>query len=400
MVGAIQSANGRGVAIDGTTLFDTQLTIQWTADVPEPFKLLLSPELVRCAGLHFSKVLPTFARRRFESLALDGFDGLEMKARAMQIASALQATLPADFPTAAAAIEATLMPIKGDETLKDLRASDRGLAGWIVWSLGEFVARQGLEHPDRALACLHAITQRFSAEFAIRPFILAHPQRSFETLARWASDPSPHVRRLVSEGSRPRLPWGIVLKPLVADPAPSLPLLAALQDDTSDYVRRSVANHLNDIAKDHPGVVAAWLEEHLPTASSNRRALLRHASRTLIKRGDRRVLAVWGIDAPFKGNANLIVDPPQIVLGQSVQLRLNLHSTAKTPLTLSIDYIVHHVRADGSSSPKVFKGWTLQLAPGEHRELIRQHPVRPITTRRYYAGMHRIDIQAIGSVIA
>ncbi len=368
--------------------------------MPEPFKFLLSPELVRWAGMHFSKALPDFARRRFESLALDGFDGLEMKARAMQIASALEATLPADFPAAAAAIEATLAPVQGDEPLKALRASELGLAGWIVWSLGEYVARRGLDHPDRALTCLHAITRRFSAEFAIRPFILAHPQRTFATLASWLIDPSPHVRRLVSEGSRPRLPWGIVLKPLVADPTPCLSLLAALQDDASEYVRRSVANHLNDIAKDHPEVVATWLEQHLPGAPASRRALLRHASRTLIKRGDRRVLAAWGIDAPLKGKAELFVDPPQIRLGESVQLCLNLRSTARTPIQLTIDYIVHHARADGSSSPKVFKGWSVILAPGERRELTRQHAVRPITTRRYYAGIHRIEIQANGRIIA
>ncbi len=114
---------------------------------------------------------------------------------------------------------------------------------------------------------LHAITQRFTAEWAIRPFIVAHPALCFATLERWVDDPSVHVRRLVSEGSRPRLPWGLQLKSLIADPTPTLPLLEALQDDASEYVRRSVANHLNDIAKDHPQLIAQWLERHLPGAS-------------------------------------------------------------------------------------------------------------------------------------
>jgi 3-methyladenine DNA glycosylase AlkC len=109
----------------------------------------------------------------------------------------------------------------------------------------------------RALRCLHALTQRFTAEFAIRPFIVQHPQRTLATLQRWVHDPSAHVRRLVSEGSRPRLPWGLRLQALVRDPSPTLPLLRALQDDPSAYVRRSVANHLNDIAKDHPALVVA-----------------------------------------------------------------------------------------------------------------------------------------------
>jgi 3-methyladenine DNA glycosylase AlkC len=368
--------------------------------MPEPFKLLLSPDLVRLAGAHLARVLPRFPRARFEALALDGFEGLEMKARAMRIADALEATLPDDFGRAADAIEGTLAPPSGDTDLGALRAGADGLAGWIVWPLGEFVARRGLGHPDRALACLHALTRRFSAEFAIRPFILAHPERVFATLARWTGDPDPHVRRLVSEGSRPRLPWGIVLKPLVADPSPTLPLLRALQDDPSDYVRRSVANHLNDIAKDHPAVVAAWLEEHLPGASRERRALLRHASRTLVKRGERRVLAAWGLDAPLRGSASLDVTPRRIRLGEAVELRLKLASSARRAQALAIDYVVHHLRADGATSPKVFKGWNLSLPAGAARELVRRHAVRPITTRRYYPGRHHIEVQANGRLIA
>jgi 3-methyladenine DNA glycosylase AlkC len=257
-----------------------------------------------------------------------------------------------------------------------------------------------LAEPARALVCLHALTRRFSAEFAIRPFILAHPDRVYATLHEWTRDPSPHVRRLVSEGSRPRLPWGIVLKPLVAEPTPTLPLLEALQDDGSEYVRRSVANHLNDIAKDHPAVVADWLERHLPGASRERRALLRHASRTLVKRGDRRVLAAWGLDARLRGTAVLSVAPARIRLGGTLTIELALASTARKPQTLAIDYVVHHVRADGGTSPKVFKGWNLVLAAGEQRVLARRHAVRPITIRHYYPGVHRIAVQVNGQVVA
>jgi 3-methyladenine DNA glycosylase AlkC len=368
--------------------------------MPEPFKLLLSADLVRLAGGHFAGVLPRFARARFEAHVLEGFDSLEMKARAMRIADALEATLPDDFARAADAIEATLAPPREDTELGALRAGPDGLAGWIVWPLGEFVARRGLQHPDRALACLHSLTRRFSAEFAIRPFLLAHPGPAFATLARWSTDPNPHVRRLVSEGSRPRLPWGMVLKPLVADPSPTLPLLRALQDDPNDYVRRSVANHLNDIAKDHPGLVADWLETHLPGASPARIALLRHASRTLIKRGDRRVLAAWGLGSAFRGQATLSIAPRRIRLGESVALTVTLVSTARGPQVLAIDYVVHHVRADGSAAPKVFKGWQKTLPAGGTLALERRHAVRPITTRRYHPGRHRVELQVNGRVVA
>ncbi len=367
--------------------------------MPEPFKLLINAERIRECGSHLLRVWPGFNRRAFEKQALHGLDELELKARAMQVADALEATLPEEFDRAASIIEAALGPAGiGDEL--GFRTSADGLAGWICWSLGEYVARRGLEQPERGLRALHALTQRFSAEFAIRPFLLQHPALGFRTLHSWLDDDSAHVRRLVSEGSRPRLPWGLQLKPLIADPSPTLPLLRALQDDASAYVRRSVANHLNDIAKDHPALIARWLQTHLPDATGERRALLRHASRTLVKKGDAQVLKAWGLGAVFKGEATLKITPRRIRIGDAVQLQLSLHSSARKAQRLAIDYVVHHVKANGGTSPKVFKGWQLELAPGESRTLEKKHSFKPITTRVYYPGQHRIEVQVNGKVVA
>jgi 3-methyladenine DNA glycosylase AlkC len=366
----------------------------------EPFKNLINAELVRMTAAHLRRTAPGFDAQRFIALASEGLDALEMKARAMQIAGALEATLPADFSTAAAVLEAALAPPADHERLSELRMGDAGLSGWVLWPVGEFAVRRGMAEPERALALLAQLTQRFSAEFAIRPFIVAHPELSFATLARWVQHPNLHVRRLVSEGSRPRLPWGLQLKALVADPTPTLPLLRALQDDSSAYVRRSVANHLNDIAKDHPELVAAWLEEHLPEATAPRRSLLRHASRTLIKKGHGRVLTAWGLGSAFRGEARLTLAPARVKLGGEITLTLNLHSTAKKMQRLAIDYTVHHVKADGSTSPKVFKGWKLELPPGAVATLSKRHSLRPVTTRRYHAGEHALDITINGRVVA
>jgi 3-methyladenine DNA glycosylase AlkC len=366
----------------------------------EPFKLLLDPAVVRALGHHLHRVAPTFDRPQFEQRALDGLDLLELKARAMHIADALEATLPGGFSDGVAWLEAALAPaVQGDDP-GALRTGPHGLAGWALWPAGEWVARRGLDDPARALQALRALTQRFTAEWAIRPLLLRHPALTFATLRHWCDDPSPHVRRLVSEGSRPRLPWGLQLRPLIADPSPTLPLLAALQDDPSPYVRRSVANHLNDIAKDHPDVVADWLARHLPQASAERRTLLRHASRSLIKAGDPAVLAAWGQGTALQGGAELTVAPSQITLGESVVLSATLTSLSPRPQTLVVDYVVHHVKASGRSSPKVFKGWTLTLAPGEQRTLVKRHAVRPITTRVYHPGEHRVELQVNGAVAA
>lgn len=368
--------------------------------MPEPFKNLINAATVDAAARHLAPHCPSFDAGRFRSLATQGLEALEFKARAQHVCAALEATLPADFDAACRAIEAALAPVRGDEALAEFHGLDTGLAGWVVWPLTEYVARRGLEAPQRALAALHALTQRFSAEWALRPFIERHPALAFATLAEWARDTSPHVRRLVSEGSRPRLPWGLQLKGLIADPSPTLPLLEALQDDPSEYVRRSVANHLNDIAKDHPELLAQWLERHLPAAPAARRALLRHASRTLVKRGDARVLKAWGLGRPFKGEVLLRVAPRRIVLGEAVTLALRLHSGAARAQSLVIDYAVHHVKASGATSPKVFKGWTATLAPGATLELQKRHAVRPITTRSYHAGRHEVDLRINGAVCA
>jgi 3-methyladenine DNA glycosylase AlkC len=366
----------------------------------EPFKNLLNPALVQRAGMHLQRVDPAFDARRFVALATDGIAALEMKARAMLICSALEATLPADFDAAAALIEAALAPPVGGDQMANLSLGEQGLAGWILWPAGEYIARRGLASPQRALAALHAITQRFTAEYAIRPFIVAHPALTFATLQRWTTDPSHHVRRLVSEGSRPRLPWGLQLKALVMDPSPTLPLLAALQDDPSEYVRRSVANHLNDIAKDHPSQVADWLDAHRPGASPERLALLRHASRTLVKRGDLRVLQAWGIGNAMRGSATLALSSERIKVGESFSLTVQLSSTAARTQTLAIDYAVHHVKADGSTSPKVFKGWSIELPAQGCMHLVKQHSMRPVTTRRYHAGRHTVALQINGRVEA
>lgn len=366
----------------------------------EPFKLLLDERVVRALGHHLQRAWAKFPRARFEAQALAGLDALELKARALHIAAALSQALPKSFDAAAGVMEAALAPVEDPSSDALPRGGDAGLAGWAVWPLTVVVMQHGLGHPERALQSLHAMTQRFTAEWALRPFLLAHPALAFATLQRWTADPSVHVRRLASEGSRPRLPWGERLRPLVEDPSPTAPLLEALMDDPSAYVRRSVANHLNDIGKDHPALLVAWLARRLPGAPAPRRALLRHACRSLIKQGHPEVLAAWGLGKPLKGEAALQLSTAALALGESLQLDVLLRSRAKQAQVLEVDYLIHHAKADGRASPKVFKGWKLTLAPGEERRLRKLHAVKPITTRRYHAGWHAVELQVNGRVVA
>ena len=366
----------------------------------EPFKNLVNPALVRAAVPALQRAWPAFDGERFVALACDGLEALELKARAMHVCTALEATLPADFAAAADVIEAALAPAEPADSITPANDPAGGLRGWILWPVGEYIARHGQEQPQRALAALHALTQRFTAEFAIRPFIVRHPALVFATLRRWTTDASPHVRRLVSEGSRPRLPWGLRLQSLVQDPSPTLPLLAALQDDPSDYVRRSVANHLNDIAKDHPQVVIDWLRTHLPGAPAPRRALLRHASRTLVKQGHPGVMKAWGLGSAWRGEAVLTLTPRRVKLGDGITFTLQLRSNSARVQKLAVDYAVHHVKADGSRTPKVFKGWTIELPARGEATLVKRHSLRPVTTRRYHPGEHGLVVQVNGRPVA
>lgn len=355
----------------------------------EPLKNLLHPGLVKDMAGHISRAAPDFDAARFVRLATQDMDTLELMQRAERIKDALTATLPADYAGAA------------DILLRALPAADGpGLSGWALLPVNQFVSQHGLGHFDLSLALLKALTPHFTAEFGIRRFIHADQDRALAEISGWTADANHHVRRLASEGTRPRLPWAMRLPALVKDPQPILPILLALLDDPEEYVRRSVANSLNDIAKDHPDMVAAFVAEHIGDASPERRQLLRHASRTLLKQGHSAALSNFGFAAPSRIHARLSLDRSEIVLGESLGLRLAISHQAKTSQKVMIDYAVHHRKANGSTSPKVFKWTSATLAPGGSIEIEKRHAIRPITTRRYYAGTHRIVILVNGQEAA
>jgi 3-methyladenine DNA glycosylase AlkC len=364
----------------------------------EPFKNLFSRALVTDIGAHLAARAPGFDRAGFEAMAGDGLEALELKARAAQITRALDAHLPADFAEACALMLAALHPETGG--LSDSTPSDaRGLRGWAVMPMADVVVARGFPDFDLAMRTLGAMTRRFSAEFAVRPLIAADPERALGYLAAWAADPDEHVRRLASEGARPRLPWGLRLRVFVADPAPLLPILRTLRDDPSETVRRSVANSLNDIAKDHPDLVATLARDWLADAPPERARLIRHALRGLVKQGHPATLAALGYGEAAVA-ARLTLLTPEVAYGGALAFAVELTETAGRAQRLVVDYAVHHRRAGGGLSPKVFKGTTLEIAPGASFRLERRHAIRPITTRRYYDGVHRLEILVNGTPVA
>ncbi len=355
----------------------------------EPLKNLLHPGLVTDMAGHLSRVAPDFDAGRFTALATDGMDMLELMQRAERIKDALTQTLPADYAAAA------------DSLRKALPADGKpGLSGWALLPVNQFVSEHGLDHFDLSLALLKALTPHFTAEFGIRRFIHTHQDRALTEISGWVTDANHHVRRLASEGTRPRLPWAMRLPALVKQPAPILPILVALLDDPEDYVRRSVANSLNDIAKDHPALVADFVERHIDGASSERRQLLRHASRTLLKKGDAKALANFGFAAARGIETRLTVTTPVVIFGDKLGFSITVSNEDAKPQRLMIDYAIHHVKANGTLAPKVFKWKTLDLPARGRQSIDKDHAIRAITTRVYYPGTHRIDILVNGTVSA
>ena len=363
----------------------------------EPLKNLFSAEVIR-AMAHVLERIDRFDRGIFEQVALAGLDDLEMMARAAQITQAMKASIPGDFEETLPALFDVLHPDYSNE-LDGSPPDARGLRGWSLVPVGSFVAENGLDRPQESLRFLAEMTKRFSAEFAVRPFFRDHPDKTLNAAMTWASDADHHVRRLASEGSRPRLPWGIRLQDFVRDPAPVLPILQALRDDPSEYVRRSVANNLNDIAKDHPKLVnqiaAGWMDG----ADRNRQRLVKHACRSLIKSGDPDTLAIFGFGKPEQVEVTLDATK-SVVLGDCLNVSVTLHNTAPQPLAALIDLAVGFRKADGRLSPKVFKWTETELAARAVTELTKSLPLRPVTTRVHYPGEHSIAVQVNGAVLA
>lgn len=359
--------------------------------MPEPFKNLLNEKIIIGMGGHLAKAWPEFDSAAFAARATKNLDDLELKERSAQITEALSAFLPDDFERAALIMLASLAPDDGGD-IGSAEVNCRGIEGWAVMPMTHYVGLRGLEHFDLSMMLLKEMTKRSSSEFGIRFFLLAEPERTLSVLKTWVDDPNYNVRRLISEGTRPRLPWAMRLPAFMEDPAPILPLLEALKDDGEEYVRRSVANNLNDIAKDHPDIVARIAGQWLKGADKSRKRLIRHACRTLIKQGHQGTLKALGYGPPCIELEKLGIFTPRVPFGAALEFELWLASTANYAQPLIIDYAIHHRKASGSTTPKIFKWKTTTLAPLETLRAKRKHAIKKITTRVYYPGAHLLEI--------
>ncbi len=340
----------------------------------------ISPTLVDALGGAVAAAWPAFPAARFARLATDGLAPLALMARVDHVAAALGACLPDAFPEAAVVVRGAL--------------ASPDLDGWTALPCTAWVARDGIGDPATALPLLAELTPRFSAEWAIRPFIRRHPDVTWTRLREWTAHDDAHVRRLVSEGTRPRLPWGSRLQELIADPSPAVALLHRLADDPSPYVRRSVGNHLNDIAKDHPAL-AVELARGWREAGAHGDEVARRGLRTLVAAGDPAALEALGLATPVALGA-FDVAPRRVPLGASVEVTATLEGPPGTPVVAHL--LVHYRGADRPAKPFVLARGAIPA--GGRLAIRRRHAFRTVSIRTVRPGPHRVALQANGAVLA
>lgn len=352
----------------------------------EKLKRLLNAQVVRAIAKDLRRAHPPFRDGPFVKACLARLDELELTQRAWHIADAMYRYLPQPFPAAAGVLVDSLGP--------ELERSDQfGLAPLRYMPHVFFVQKYGLEDFETSMRVQYELTKRFSAESSIRAFLVRYPKETYFQLQEWAQDHNVHVRRLVSEGTRPRLPWAPRLTAFQSDPKPVVTLLERLKDDPERYVQRSVANNLNDISKDNPDLAVEVCRRWASAAPSGRAWIVRHALRSLAKQGHPGALQVMGVGGKPRVQLHRArISPTRVEVGGMVRFSFEIENVGRTRQELLVDYAVYFVKANGVARARVFKLRRLVIAAGARVKLADSISLKAMTTRRHYPGRHRVEL--------
>lgn len=351
----------------------------------EPLKEMFNAAFYKHFAAVFSKVYKKFPSADFYKAVTTDLDTYSLNQRLRNTSVVLHKYLPGNYPRAIKILYAAAPHLK---------------KGYTALVLPDFVALYGRKDFDISMQALKHFTTFGSSEFAVREFLKSDLQKTLKVMQEWAADPDPHVRRLASEGSRPRLPWSFKLEDIIKKPSLTIPILEILKRDNNLYVKKSVANHLNDISKDNPAymlsIVTGW-----DITNPDTRWIVKHASRSLIKQGHPGSLSLFS----FEKNVRVAVDyfrvkSKKIRLGEYLEFDMHLTSKKKTPQKLVIDYVIHYAKASGNASRKVFKWKEVELPPGKSVTLKKRQLFMDFTTRKHHSGDHAIDILINGQVMA
>lgn len=351
-------------------------------------KDLYSQEFLEQCFREFKSHAPSIRRKDFfDSIQNSGWDQLELKQRMRQIAKTTREILPGNYPEQLK----ILVKITEDKILHP-----DGHMNFVYMYIPDFVEQFGQEHVQISLKAMEKITCFTSCEFAIRPYILKYPDKLIPQMIKWSKHKHPMVRRLASEGCRPRLPWAMALPFLKKDPGAILPVLENLKSDPSETVRRSVANNLNDIAKDHPEVLVKITKQWFGKTDETDR-LLKHACRTLLKKAHPEILRVFSLDENIDIKVkNLKLKSDHVKIGDTLEFDFELFPGKLTDAKVRIEYIIRYAKSGGKYSDKIFQAGELKGIQEKKLLLRRKQSLKDMTTRKHYPGAHRLSIRING----
>jgi 3-methyladenine DNA glycosylase AlkC len=334
-------------------------------------------------------VYPQFDTTLFMKLVFDKtWEKLELKERMHHGALCLKEVLPDDYKKALDII------IKIAKKRLPLR---EGTFANIM--LPDFVCTFGIDYPEISIDALAVLTPYPSSEFAIRPFILRYPDITIKKFIMWSKSSNHHVRRFASEGCRPRLPWGLAIPQYKKDPSPIIPVLETLIEDPSDYVRKSVANNLNDISKDNPDLFLEFVNKWY-SRNDTINQVLKQASRTLLKKGNAKALAIFGFHEKEIVINGLKLNPLKVKTGGELEFSFSVTNKESTPQKLRLEYKIYYTKSNGKQSPKIFQIAENIFEPEKVYEIKRRQSFKDMTTRRHYKGIHKLAIVVNGSEAA
>ncbi len=343
--------------------------------MPEPLKNLYNEALIKNLASKIFNHYDSFDQKAFKQSVFDkGWHEKELKQRMRHIAECLRQHLPDDYKKAIT----ILKPVSSQ------------FSGFEYMFFQDYVECYGLHDFETSMSALEHFTKHASSEFAVRAFILQDKKRLIKQMADWAKSDNHHVRRLASEGCRPRLPWAISLPVFKKDPKPVLAVLKTLMRDDSEYVRRSVANNLNDISKDHPEIIINWTKQWLGKDSNTDR-LVKHACRTLLKQGNPKTMALFGFATPEHLKISRLKVTPKVALGDKLDFSFSVKTQKEKLGKCRLEFAIDFVKANGRSNQKVFKIAEADYAEKE-KNVSKHFSFKKISTRKYYAGTHRLTI--------
>ena len=361
----------------------------------ELFKNIYNEQFFNGCAQALKEVIRDFDERLFLSQIFDDkWESREIKQRMRHTTTVLKNFLPADYKTAIAKILELVNYLKGTPyglALQQKKDTQYGLSLEYAF-LGDFVEQYGLDDYQTSVKAIEEITQFVSCEGPVRPFIIKYPHEMMAQMLTWSTHKNLWVRRLSSEGCRPRLPWHIALPNLKANPAPIIPILENLKNDTSVFVRMSVANNLNDIAKDNPQIVLELVKKW-QGKSKNTDWILKHGSRTLLKQGNTAAMETFG----FGTEKDITIQhfqmvTPKVTIGKPLEFCFNLLNNNNTKTQIRLEYGLYYQKANGTLSKKVYSISEKEYAPNSVTQISRKQSFRVITTRRFHPGLHQVSI--------